>query len=234
MSLGTTRASGADLTRRAVTATPIEPAWAAGASAGIAGLLVFLVLHHIWIVPIWFILPIGAVVAIGGGLAVAWAYEEMASQLPRRPWTAPAIVGVIAVILLPSIVLAELRSPMFDISTPGGAVLLMSPSRAAVIFVAELLATATIMGAVLGRLIGRGRRAMWVCAVAGFVFALGPGHNIPFGGGTPAVGLEIAIMTVVVVVSAVVLVEGRAWSRWRDRRLTARTMESDAGRTRET
>jgi hypothetical protein len=233
MTLGTTRASGTGLTTCAVTATPAEPAWAAGASAGIAGLLVFLVLHHIWIVPIWFILPIGAAVALGGGLALAWAYEEMRPRLPRRPWTALVIVGVIALILLPAFILSEVRSPMFDISTPGGAVLLMSPGRAAVIFVAELLATATIMGAVLGRLIGRSRRAMWACAVAGFVFALGPGHNIPFGGGTPAVGLEIAIMTVVVVVSAVVLVEGRVWSHWLDRRLAVRTMESDAARTRE-
>lgn len=41
----------------------------------------------------------------------------------------------------------------------------------------------------------------------GFAFALGPGHNIPFGGGTPAVPLEIAIMALVVVVSVVTLVE---------------------------
>jgi hypothetical protein len=86
----------------------------------------------------------------------------------------------------------------------------MSPGRVAVIFVLELLVTATITGAAAGLLIGRSRRAVFTCAVAGFVFALGPGHNIPFGGGTPAVGLEITIMAIVVVVSSVILVEGRA------------------------
>jgi len=47
--------------------------------------------------------------------------------------------------------------------------------------------------------------------VAGFVFALGPGHNIPFIGGTPGVGKELAIMTAVTLVAALVLVEGHAW-----------------------
>ena len=42
----------------------------AGVLAGIAGLLAFLVLHALWIVPIWSILPVGLLVAGGGGLAV--------------------------------------------------------------------------------------------------------------------------------------------------------------------
>jgi hypothetical protein len=44
-------------------------------------------------------------------------------------------------------------------------------------------------------------------AVTGFAFALGPGHNIPLSGGTPAVGKELAIMMAIIVVSALVLVE---------------------------
>jgi hypothetical protein len=47
-------------------------------------------------------------------------------------------------------------------------------------------------------------------AVAGLVVALGPGNNIPFVGGTPGVGKEVAIMTTVIVAAALVLVEGRA------------------------
>ncbi|OGO33266.1 MAG: hypothetical protein A2Z16_17650 [Chloroflexi bacterium RBG_16_54_18] len=49
----------------------------AGVSARIAGLLAFLVVHHLWIRPIWFILPVGLVIADGGGLAVGWAYGEL-------------------------------------------------------------------------------------------------------------------------------------------------------------
>jgi hypothetical protein len=68
----------------------------AGVLAGIAGLLAFLVLHALWIVPIWFILPVGLLVAGGGGLAVGWAYAELRYRLPQRPWTALAVAGVIA------------------------------------------------------------------------------------------------------------------------------------------
>jgi hypothetical protein len=43
--------------------------------------------------------------------------------------------------------------------------------------------------------------------LAGLIFALGPGHNIPFLGNTPATGKGIVLLLSVVVVSAVVLVE---------------------------
>ncbi len=85
----------------------------AGMLAGTAGLLVFLVLHHLWIKPIWFILPLGPVIAVIGGLAVGWAYSELLPGLPRRPWTIFAWVALIGLILLPSIVLAQLSLPLF-------------------------------------------------------------------------------------------------------------------------
>ena len=44
----------------------------AGSLSGIAGLLVFLVIHHFWIRPIWFILPVGLMIAGFGGLAAGW------------------------------------------------------------------------------------------------------------------------------------------------------------------
>ncbi len=160
----------------------------AGASAGITGLLAFLALHALWIVPIWFILPVGLLLAGSGGLAVGWAYAELKSRLPRRPWTALAVVGMIALILLPAVVLAELHGPVFSV-TPAGPVQTVATSVIVTRFVGELLAT----------------------GVAGFVFALGPGHNIPLIGGTPGVGKELAIMTAVTFVAALVLVEGHAW-----------------------
>jgi hypothetical protein len=60
-------------------------------------------------------------------------------------------------------------------------------------FVGELLATATIVGGLIGRWLGHTRRPALATGVAGFVFALGPGHNIPLIGGTPGVGKELAI-----------------------------------------
>ncbi len=182
----------------------------AGASAGITRLLAFLALHALWIVPIWFILPVGLLLAGSGGLAVGWAYAELKSRLPRRPWTALAVVGMIALILLPAVVLAELHGPVFSV-TPAGPVQTVATSVIVTRFVGELLATATIVGGLAGWWLGHTRRAALATGVAGFVFALGPGHNIPLIGGTPGVGKELAIMTAVTFVSALVLVEGHAW-----------------------
>jgi hypothetical protein len=182
----------------------------AGAVAGIAGLLAFLVIHALWIVPIWFILPVGLLLAGGGGLAVSWAYAELKSHLPRRPWTALAVVSMIALILLPAVVLAELHGPVFSV-TPAGPVQTVATSVIVARFVGELLATATIVGGLVGWWLGHTRRAALATGLAGFVFALGPGHNIPFIGGTPGVGKELAIMTAVTFVSALVLVKGHIW-----------------------
>ena len=192
-------------------------AFIAGVVAGIAGLLAFLVLHALWIVPIWSILPVGLVVAGGGGLAVGWAYAELRHRLPGRPWTALAVVGVIGVILVPAFVLAELQAPVFTV-TPAGPVQTVATSLIVARFVGDLLATATLVGGLVGGWLGRTRRAALATGVAGLVFALGPGHNIPFLGGTPGVGKELAIMTAVTLVSALVLVEGDAWLAGRERR----------------
>jgi len=185
-------------------------AYIAGVVAGTAGLLAFLVLHALWIVPIWFILPVGLLVASIGGLAVGWAYTELKRRLPRRPWTALAVVGVIAVILSPAFVLAELQAPVFTV-TAAGPVQTVATSMIVLRFVGELLATATIVGGLVGGWLGRTRRATLATAVAGFVFALGPGHNIPLIGGTPGVGKELAIMAAVIGISALVLVEVHVW-----------------------
>jgi len=159
----------------------------AGVVAGLAGLLVFLVLHALWIVPIWFILPIGLVLAAGGGLAIGWAYAELHHRLPRRPWTSLTVVGVSGLILMPAFVLAELQAPVFVV-TPTGPVQTVATSFIVARFVGELLATASIVGGLVGAWLGRTRRAALATAVAGFVYALGPGHNIPFLGGTPGSG----------------------------------------------
>ncbi len=123
---------------------------------------------------------------------------------------------MIGVILLPAFVLAELQAPVFTV-TPAGPVQTVATSLIVARFVGELLATATIVGGLVGAWLGRTRRAALATAVAGCVFALGPGHNIPFLGGTSGVGKELAIMTAVTLVSALVLVEGDAWLARRER-----------------
>lgn len=190
----------------AATINLTTPMLIASVLSGIAGLLVFLVIHHFWITPIWFILPLGLVIASLGGLATGWAYAELLPGLPPRPWRSLALMALIGIILLPSFVLAELREPLFTM-TGTDAVLSVGVKHAVVVFVLELLVTATIAGGIAGWLIGHTWRAALATSIAGLVLALGPGHNIPLIGGTPGVGKEVAIMAAVIVVSALVLVE---------------------------
>ncbi len=179
----------------------------AGAIAGVVGLLVFLVIHHFWIRPIWFIAPMGLLIAGAGGVAVGWAYAELLPSLPDRPWTALAMIGLIAATLAPAMLLAELRQPLFSGTTSETAVLQVSVRRAVFVFIAELLATAGAVGALAGWWIGRTGHSAAAAGLAGLIFALGPGHNIPFLGSTPAAGKGALILLAVVVVSAVILVE---------------------------
>ena len=178
----------------------------AGVLSGIAGLGVFLVIHHFWIRPIWFIAPVGLLISAGGGLAVGWAYSELLPGLPPRPWSAVVLIGVIGACLTPAVLLAQLRPPMFTAMSEN-AQLTVSTGRAVAIFVFQLLLTAAGVGALAGWWIGGSGRAALATSLAGLVFALGPGHNIPFLGNTPATGKGIVLLLSVVVVSAVVLVE---------------------------
>jgi hypothetical protein len=175
-----------------------------------AGLVTFLLIHHVLIAPIWFIAPAGAVLAAAGGAAVGAAYAELLPHLPRRPWTTIAVILVIAAVLLPAFVFSELCGPMFAMDGDGGGTLLFPGTEAAVRVVLGLLGTAVVAGAVLGWLLTRSRRAAARLAAAGLLLALGPGHNIPLLGGTPAVGEEFVILATVAGVASLVLVEGNA------------------------
>lgn len=181
----------------------------AGVSSGIVGLTVFLLIHHFWIEPIWFILPAGLVIAVLGGMAVGWAYAELHPNLPSRWWLIISLVVLIVLILLPSFILAEMRAPMFDVTVPGS-LLMISVSRAALIFILELLVTATLVGGLAGWMISHTQRAAVSTALAGFVFALGPGHNIPFLGSTPGSLKGAIILVSIAMVSAIVLVKTQA------------------------
>lgn len=181
----------------------------AGVLSGIAGLLVFLLIHHFWITPIWFILPFGLLIASLGGLAVGWSYHELIPYLPPNPWSALAMVLLIVLILTPAVLLAELRRPLFNI-TGAEAELAVSLGNAAVVFILELLVTAALTGGLLGWLIARTPRAALATGLAGLIFALGPGHNIPFLGNTPGTLKGIVIVLLIILSASFVLVEASA------------------------
>lgn len=192
---------------------------AAGTLAGVSGLAAFLVVHHLWIAPIWFIAPFGAPVAAAGGALVGAAYAELRPQLPGRPWTAAWVVGGAAVVLMPAVVIGELHGPVYAMGTDGQGILLVPRSEAVAMFAGGLLATSTAAGALVGAQVGRSRRAAVLTALAALGIALGPGHNVPLLGGTPATPKQLAILALVLGVAAVVQVEAAEWlSRWRRRR----------------
>ena len=184
-----------------------KAAVAAGAIAGIAGLLSFLFLHHAWIAPIWFIAPVGAVMAALGGAAVGAAYAELAPRLPPRPLTWAAMAGLWAGVLLPAVFIAQLRGPVVAMGPDGGGTLLVPVPEAIVDVVVGLVGATAIAGAVLGALVGRTRRSAGTTMLAAGCLAIGPGHNIPLLGGSAAVPTELAILAIVLAVASIVLVE---------------------------
>jgi hypothetical protein len=190
--------------------TDTRAALAAGVLAGVAGLLTFLAVHHLWIAPIWFIVGPGLVVAALGGSLIGWGYAEIRAGLPRRPWTHLGLFCVVGVILAPAIVLSALRPALFDVNT-GGLAPGSTLSDVAARFVAELLIPATVVGSLVGRRLGSTSRAVLAMGLAGFVFALGPGHNIPLLAGTSGVGKGTLLLVAITAVSTLVLVESHAW-----------------------
>jgi hypothetical protein len=170
--------------------TPQSVALAAGVLASMAGFAVFLAVHAVWIVPIWFVAPVGVLIAATSGLCVGWAYdvhrERMAPSLPLRV----VIVFVAAtLVLLPAVPIALLIAPVDLMSRS------MDASRG-VTALALFFVIATTVGAAGGALVGRTRRAAGVTALAAFGLAVGIGHNAPlFGDGWPALKLWTIMLT---------------------------------------
>lgn len=59
---------------------------AAGAAAGVVAVLVFTVLHQIFINPIWWMFPIMAIAGAACGLCLAWCYDTLVSNPSWRTW----------------------------------------------------------------------------------------------------------------------------------------------------
>jgi len=176
----------------------------AGVLAGLAGLATFLVIHHVWIVPIWFVVPAGVLIAGLGGAAVGATYAELVPSAPRTGWAVVSVFGCAVLVLVPAIVVAELSGPLDAADRDGDG------SRAAA-SIFGLFGGPAIAGASIGWLIGRTRRAVAMATLAALLLAIGPGHDIPFLGGRPVVIKELTILIAVIVVSSVALVVSHGW-----------------------
>jgi hypothetical protein len=101
---------------------------------------------------------------------------------------------------VPGFVLGYLREPLIDMAT-----VTIPPDRtraAVAAFVVELFLTAALLGGLIGWGLRREARSAGVMALAAVLFALGPGHNIPFFPGTPG-GVKLwAIMGAFILAAA--------------------------------
>lgn len=180
-------------------------AYLAGAVAGQAGLAVFLTVHAVWILPIWSVVSLGVPVAALGGAAAGWALDELRAVLPRNPIRAwLAVTAGAGLVLSPTLLVAAAGVPMPLPVVDSSAIGPIPPDafpRLAVQFTVELVGLPVVTAAVLGWVLTRSRRAALATATAGFVFAVGPGHNNPFffrfmdlAGSLFGVGLMLAIV----------------------------------------
>jgi hypothetical protein len=180
-----------------------------GAAAGVLGFAWFLVIHAIWIVPIWDIAPAVMWAALGG-IAIGWAYDVHRDRLPARHVGRVAVVFASAsLVLAPGLLLLPLPPPgasgsnssIFDVVMAGIAVLL-------------LLAT-PLIAATIGALLGRSVRAAVATGLAAFMFLSGIGHNIPLHGyGWHGVKMWTIMLTVTAIAS-VTLVVVETWTSTR-------------------
>src|SRR5262245_13006852 len=205
--MGITSSTAPDMTQPGVFPKLRSPL-IAGVISGEVGLVVFLTIHHFWIVPIWFIVPAGLLIAGLSGLAVGWAYAELRSQLPSWPWTYLAVFGLMAATQAPALLVAEILPPAADVAAGR---LVLTTNELIFRFIFGLLAPAALIGVLEGWTLARSGRGAAAMALAGLLFALGLGHNIPFLGHTPAVGKEIVLLVAITLVSSVTLVTAHAW-----------------------
>ena len=174
--------------------------WAGGIS-GAAGLLTFLVIHHFTIRPIWFIAPPGILLAVAGGVAVAWAFEQLQPRLGANILVASlAFAALLTLTQVPGFLIGSTRQPIIDLTTAN-----IIPGRgweAASRFFLDLFLTAAITGALIGWGLAGSGAAAGRMALAAVAFSVGPGHNIPFFAGTGGAAKMWAIMGLVILVSA--------------------------------
>ncbi|MBI2772865.1 MAG: hypothetical protein HYX56_00005 [Chloroflexi bacterium] len=145
-----------------------SPLVIAGAIAGGVALVTFVVVHAIWIVPIWGMLMMLPVAALVGAVA-AWPFTEMSARgiLPPAPLDAIFFSFVLLATLVPTEIFAIVNGPIdryhIDIALLLLALALAAPAGAML----GLALTGTFTGAI-------------ALGAAALLLSLTLGHNLPF------------------------------------------------------
>jgi hypothetical protein len=191
-----------------------------GAAAGVVGYAAFLVIHAVWIVPIWDAAPGGFPFAVFAGVAVGWAYDVYHMRLPARPIRrAAGVFACASFALAPGLLLLPLPPP-----DPGGSnpsIIVVGVAGIAVF----LLLAMPLIAATLGAVFGRSLRAAVAIALAAFTLIISLGHNIPtFGFGWHGVKMWTIMLTVNAIAAVTLIVV----DTWISRRLRPNPGSSEA------
>lgn len=176
-----------------------------GAAAGVAGFAVFLVMHAIWIVPIWDSAP-AVTFAVLAGIAIGWAYDIHRVRMPARPAERVTVVfAALTLTLSPGLLLLPLRPPA-SVGSPS----IIEIGVGAI--AAVLLLAMPFLAAGVGALLGRSGRAALASGLAALTFMTTIGHNIlSFGYGWRGAKMW-TIMLAVTAVAAATLVVVETWT----------------------
>jgi hypothetical protein len=171
----------------------------AGALAGLAGLVVFTLLHVLLVGPLWFLLAVGLLPALLGGAVVGLAFREVERALPQGLRGGAAYGGLLWLTLGPLEVVALERGPL-----PG-----VDPLQAMRVVPIEVL-LAPLAGLLLGIAWARAPRPALALAIAALVLAI-PVSGTLLALGASRIGPPIFVgMAVVDVVAGVVLAAARS------------------------
>lgn len=184
---------------------------AAGIASGLAGLATFLVLHAIWITPIWNILVVGVLISGFGGWLAIRCYGYASRLANGRLGSYGLVFAGVSLTLVPSVVLTIVLPPLLETEN-GEIVRPLNVSWLVSGFFVNLLIPTFLAGAAMGWLLTKRRTTAALFGGMGLLMGLGPGHNIPlFGAATAAQwGMVLALTFVPMAAAAVVLVEGVA------------------------
>ena len=192
---------------------------AVGLISGLTGLVVFLVMHAIWITPIWFISIIGIIVSAGGGIVTARCYERSTRLRIWRPFSSLYVFSLVGITLLPCVLLIQMVPPLLEAENGEVVHPVNMPWVVSGFFLLLLIPAATV-GWLVGRFLTGSNSSAVLYSSMGLLVALGPGHNLPLFGDATGEQLFKALMLTFtpMAAAAVVMAEGSAISAMMRRR----------------
>lgn len=169
---------------RAVNPSRLRTVITTGVAVGLVSVVAFGIAHAVAIVPIWTQLARGVVPAVLAGIALSWAFEELAQA---RDWHRPLQGAVFGVVMFTTLVPATLFSNALRLAG------IRAGDWPATIVVVGL---AIASGGLAGWLLTHERRGSIAMAVATFVLTLASSGPIPVVNSARAAWLFVGLAAV--------------------------------------